>query len=221
MKIFNLSLIIFISLIINSYTYLFTIERAVTRHCFRKNITINGDKVSLSFSIIADPKILIDVDIKQRENNQRIYYGSSVDQGKFTSPSLKPGIYELCFYPHGSRKMHISFTYTSLYEDQNNQIFSKLASDYQMKTVFEDVNEIKQAYETIISNSRILADSRYSHLNLLNNIIGSIKRLTYLKLFIILILSVFQIYVIRKLFGNEKRVSVLKFGDNKSKENIL
>ena len=49
-----------------------------------------------------------------------------------------------------------------------------------------------------------------SVVNILNDIISSIKNLTFFKLGIVFLLSVFQIIVIQKFFGPDKRVSSVK-----------
>ena len=73
-----------------------------------------------------------------------------------------------------------------------------------------EVGDIKKVFGDIETNLKYAIDRKSRHFNILNDIISSIKNLTFFKLGIVFLLSVFQIIVIQKFFGPDKRVSSVK-----------
>ena len=74
----------------------------------------------------------------------------------------------------------------------------------------EGVNELKASFQSFEKNFRFIVDRRTRHTTILTDIITSIKQLTFLKMAIILVLSVFQVIVIQRFFGPDKRVTTVK-----------
>ena len=55
-------------------------------------------------------------------------------------------------------------------------------------------------------------NTKVTHLVYLYNYLKEIKRLTFAKVFIISFVSLFQIYVIQRMFGEDKRMNQIKTG---------
>ena len=102
---------------------------------------------------------------------------------------------------------YVNMEFYTLFEDNN---IKKLATDKEIKTINNDIREMKNALNDIEINSRHLNSRNFEHFLAMSMLISSIKRLTYLKIFVVAAISLFQIYIIRKFFGPEKRDIKLK-----------
>ena len=64
-------------------------------------------------------------------------------------------------------------------------------------------------------------NTKATHLAYLYNYLKDIKKLTFAKVFIISFVSLFQIYVIQKMFGDDKRLGQIKTREDNNKSDIL
>ena len=71
------------------------------------------------------------------------------------------------------------------------------------------VQQLKLAINDFDKNLGFLADRRSRHHIILTDMINSIKTLSYIKIGILILLSVFQIFVIQRYFGKDKRITKL------------
>ena len=86
----------------------------------------------------------------------------------------------------------------------------KLATDKEIKSINKDIKEVKDALHKIEINAKHINNRNFEHYVILHSMISSIKNATYLKIFFVVLMSGFQIYIITKFFGKEKRVSTIK-----------
>ena len=206
-----ISLIIFSLLLSYIKSFSFGVKDKYEKYCYKKYI-YKGDQITVSFVITSFPKELIHVELTyQKERNspkQMIYQVYDKDQGNYKSTKPEDeGYYELCFYSKKGKDIYVSMEYSSLYEDHN---IKQIATDKEIKTINNDIKEMKNAFDKIQANARHLNNRKYRHMVLLQKLIYSIKKLTYLKIFFVAVLSTFQIYIIQKFFGPDKRVSSIK-----------
>lgn len=213
MKFINIYFIflLFISFISHSYCFSFGVKDEYEKYCFTKFIK-EGDQITLSFVITSYPKELINADLSYRKNKNDpksiIYQVVDKDKGDYNSQnSLKEGYYELCFYSKKGKQYYVSMEFSTLFEDHN---LKKMATDKEIQTINKDIKDMKAQFEKIEVNSRHLIDIKYYLGSLLYSLTNSIKRLTYFKIFAIAVLSTFQIYIIQKFFGPDKRVTSIK-----------
>jgi hypothetical protein len=204
-----------------SFNFSFRVNDKYEKYCYSKYIT-SGDQIIISFVITSYPKELINVDLKyhkQKYDTRTIVYQVfDKDQGNYQSEKpLDEGYYELCFYSKKGKDYYVSMEYYTLFEDHN---IKQLVTDKEFKTINNDIKDMKAAFHKIQTNARHLYDRKFSHMSILKELIDSIKRLTYLKIFTVAVLSAFQIYIIQKFFGPDKRVSTIK-GSFSDKNNIL
>ena len=195
----------------NSYCFSFGVKDDYGKSCFTKFIK-EGDQITLSFVITSYPKELINVDLSFRKNKYEqksiIYQVENKDKGDYNSQnSLQEGYYELCFYSKKGKEYYVSMEFSTLFEDHN---LKKMATDKEVKTINKDIKEMKTQFEKIEINARHLIDVKYYLGSILYDLTNSIKTLTYLKIFANAVLSVFQIYIIQKFFGPDRRVTSIK-----------
>lgn len=196
-----------LSLITFSFEFLIKLNEKSPKFCATKIISAN-DKITMSYVVNAEIHEPIRAELKEIQTNTQLYHLPYGEKGTYSSQSpLKKGTYELCFYLLSRKELYVSWEFYTLYEDQNQK---DLASDIQVKNISREIDDIKSAVNNIESNARHLFDGKYRHLQILKEITTSIKRLTTFKILVITILSGFQVYVIQKFFGKEKRVTKIQ-----------
>ena len=89
-----------------------------------------------------------------------------------------------------------------------------IATDTQFKEVRQKIEEIKNGMRILEQNNKIIYNRKFSHFMYLSNYISQIKGLTFIKIIIVGIISLFQIFVIRRMFGDDKRMSQIKTNKN-------
>ena len=202
--------LIFLIFFSYSNSFSFGVNDRYEKYCFNKYVTA-GDQITLSFVITSYPKELINADFtyskEKHSTKAAIYQVTNKDSGNYKSQNPKEGYYELCFYSKKGKEYQVSMEFYTLFEEHN---LKEMATDKDFKNINKDVQELKNDIEKMQANARHLIDRKYWHNSILSKLTNSIKRLTYLKMFCIAVLSIFQIYVVQKFFGPDKRVSSIK-----------
>ena len=204
-------LIILSFLISFSFEFSFGFNDEKEKYCFKKYIQ-KGDQITINFMLASTEKELLHVLLTYQKDKfsqkQNIYEVIDKESGDYTSSNpTEEGYYELCFFSKKGKYLYVNTEFYTLYEDHD---LKKIATDKQIKTFNNDIKEIKNVVDKIETNARHLNTMKYMHLKILKEYITSIKRLTYLKIFVVALLSLFQIYVVHKFFGPDKRVSTIK-----------
>lgn len=190
-----------------SYCLLIEINDTRTKYCFNKKLT-EPDKIKVNYLITSDKAEKLKVVFDSKELKKVLFHEEGKQSGEYKSESPLPkGTYTLCFYPQEKKVYHVSFELSSFLESGR---IEEIAKDKDVKLMISDAIEIKQTFQVIEKNIKNSLDRTYRHNKTLDDIITSIKNLTLLKLSIIGILSVFQIIVIQRFFGPDKRVSTVK-----------
>ena len=213
--------IIFSFLISFSLSFSFSLPDEKEKYCLKKIIQ-KGDHITVSFMITSSQKDSIHVSLTyQKDKNspkQNLYEVFDKESGDYNSQNpTEEGLYELCFYSKKGKQLYINMEFYTLYEEHD---IKKVATDKEIKTFNNDIKEIKKVVDKIETNARHLNTRKYRHLKILKKYITSIKRLTYLKIFAVALLSLFQIYIVQKFFGPDKRVSTIK-GVFSDKDGVL
>lgn len=71
----------------------------------------------------------------------------------------------------------------------------------------DDVVAISETFEEIEKNIRFIMDRRNSHLTIINDIISAIRNMTFFKIAIIVIVSLMQIFLIKRFLGSGKKIT--------------
>ena len=214
-------LLIIYSLISLSISFSFGLSDTKEKYCFKKYIQ-NEDHITISYMVSSSQRDLIDVTLfyqKDKNSPKKIVYEiKQNERGDYNSQKPEEeGFYELCFYSKKGKYVYLNMEFSSLFEGHD---IKKLATDKEIKTFNKDIKEIKDVVDKIEMNARHLNTRKYRHLKVLKQYITSIKRLTYLKIFAVALLSLFQIYIVQKFFGPDKRVSTIK-GIFSEKDGVL
>lgn len=175
-------------------------------YCFYKDLT-EPDTIRFTYIISSEKSEKVQIIFNQTSPQKNLYLENEAQNGEYKSDILLPGEYVLCFISQESNNFYITFEFYSFIE---NGIVKELAHDQEVKQMSEGVNELKNSFQNFEKNFKFIVDRRSRHSKILNDIISSIKKLTFLKLGIIVILSVFQVIVIQRFFGPDKRVTSVK-----------
>ena len=214
-------LLLFSFLISFSHCFMFRLVDDYEKYCYKKYID-KGDQITANYIVASDKEELITVDLSYQkqgqQNKQIIWRVQDKDEGDYYSEQpLEEGTYELCFYPKKGEDFYVSMEFYSLYEEHN---LKDMATHQEVKMLSKEIKEMKAAIDKIEISAKHLNSRNFRHMSLLREIISSLKRLTSLKIVALAILSVFQIYIIQKFFGPNKRVSTIK-GSSSDKGAIL
>jgi hypothetical protein len=185
---------------------LLLIQKSKQRYCFSKDILEEKDYIEMSYIISSGKKENVYVSLTQKNGNKILFHQDKKQQGNFKTDILDFGRYELCFYPQTKADFYISFDFFSY---QETGVIKDLAIDKEFKNMRLGVQQLKLAINDFDKNLGFLADRRSRHHIILTDMINSIKTLSYIKIGILILLSVFQIFVIQRYFGKDKRITKL------------
>ena len=144
--------------------------------------------------------------LTKKKENKILFQQDRKQSGNYKSEVLELGIYELCFYPNTKSDFYLSFEF---YSYQETGVIKDLAIDKEFKNMSLGVQQLKLAINEFDKNLGFLTDRRSRHHIILTNMIDSIKKLSYIKIIILVLLSLFQIFIIQRFFGKDKRVTKL------------
>ena len=203
----QINLVILFGAICLSQSLLVKVTGKKEIHCFKKNF-LDDDTVTMSYMVVSEKPEKVKVVFYKVETNETLFIKESDQTGEYKNETpLTGGEYKLCFYPKYNNEFYISFELVSLYE---NGSMKDLAADKEVKQINENIKEISGLFGKIEQNLRYIVDRKYRHTTILNGIVDSVKKLTFLKVAIIGLLSVLQIFIVQRFFGPDKRVSNVK-----------
>jgi hypothetical protein len=202
----ELIIISIIFLFKKTYQTLLLIQNSKKRYCFTKEIVEEEDYIEVSYIISSSKKESIFVILTKKKENKILFQQDRKQSGNYKSEVLELGIYELCFYPNTKSDFYLSFEF---YSYQETGVIKDLAIDKEFKNMSLGVQQLKLAINEFDKNLGFLTDRRSRHHIILTNMIDSIKKLSYIKIIILVLLSLFQIFIIQRFFGKDKRVTKL------------
>ena len=214
---FKLILIFYILGNIN--TIMFKTEKSLREYCFFKTINSNDQFIFFNFASIGEKKEVVQAVLRQLTPERKVIHSlSQSEPGFYKTNPLQSGKYDLCFYPTSTNIFSINFNF---YSSEDGE-FSNIATDTQFKVMKVKMDDINIKMTTLENNAHNLVNTKFSHFLYLSDYIREIKFLTFIKILIVAIVSIFQIYVIQKMFGDDKRMSTIKTSKNiNSKSDFL
>ena len=199
--------------------FMINLNQYYPQYCFFKIIKEENQRIIFNYATIGEQKELINVTFTQITPKKNIIYSKFyLESDEYNSPELKHGKYNLCFIPNTKNEFKISFNFQTLEEDES---MNSIATDTQLKSIVEKVKKIKKGFTNLESNSVNLMNMKYSHLSFLYKYLKQIKDLTFGKLLVISLITLFQIYVIQKMFGEDKRMKRIKAGNINNKLDFI
>jgi hypothetical protein len=153
----------------------------------------------------------LNVTFKNKEG-KILYQEVTRQRGEYQTDVLPQGDYTLCFSPRTSNQYYISF---DMQLSSDSAVTKDLAKDKEVKGIKNGVLDLEKLFNDFEKNLKFIVDRRNHHHTILQDIVGSIKIISGIKILIIILLSIFQVFIITKFFGNNKRVSTIRPRDSK------
>ena len=211
-KLLNTKILIILFIIISSSKALkVKINGRQKDYCFTKSIYENEDTMKIFFLISSGRTEQLNVTFKNKEG-KILYQEVTRQRGEYQTDVLPQGDYTLCFSPRTSNQYYISF---DMQLSSDSAVTKDLAKDKEVKGIKNGVLDLEKLFNDFEKNLKFIVDRRNHHHTILQDIVGSIKIISGIKILIIILLSIFQVFIITKFFGNNKRVSTIRPRDSK------
>ena len=177
-------------------------------YCFIKSIYDVEDTIKIFFLISSGRTESVNVTFKNSDG-KILYQEVTRQRGEYQSDVLPQGDYTLCFSPRTNNQYYISF---DMQISSDSAVTKDLAKDKEVKGIKNGVVDLEKLFNDFEKNLKFIVDRRNHHYVILLNVISSIKTISAIKILIIILLSIFQVFIITKFFGSDKRVSTIKAG---------
>ena len=208
-KFLNTKILIILFIIISSSKALkVKINGRQKDYCFTKSIYENEDTMKIFFLISSGRTEQLNVTFKNKEG-KILYQEVTRQRGEYQTDVLPQGDYTLCFSPRTSNQYYISF---DMQLSSDSAVTKDLAKDKEVKGIKNGVLDLEKLFNDFEKNLKFIVDRRNHHHTILRDVVGSIKTISAIKVLIIISLSLFQVFIITKFFGADKRVSTIKAG---------
>ena len=201
-------LLIILSIIFSSSSLKVKINGLRKDYCFTKTIYEEEDTMKVSFLISSGKTEQVNVTFKNQDG-KILYQEVSRQRGEYQSDVIPSGDYTLCFSPRTNNQYYITF---DIQVTGQLTVIKDLAKDKEVKGIKNGVLDLERLFNDFEKNLKFIADRRNHHHTILKDVVGSIKTISAIKILIIISLSIFQVFIITKFFGSDKRVSTIKAG---------
>ena len=178
-------------------------------YCFVKSIYEVEDTIKIFFLISSGRSESVNVTFKNEEG-KILYQEVTRQRGEYQSDVLPQGDYTLCFSPRTNNQYYISF---DMQISSDSAVTKDLAKDKEVKGIKNGVVDLDKLFNDFEKNLKFIVDRRNHHYIILLDVVKSIKTISAIKILIIILLSIFQVFIITKFFGTNKRVSTIKAGN--------
>ena len=207
---FNSKLLIILSIIISISSLKVKINGKQKDYCFTKTIYETEDTMKIFFLISSGKTEQVNVTFKNKDG-KILYQEVTRQRGEYQTDVLPSGEYTLCFSPRNTNEYYISF---DMQIAGDSTVTKDLAKDKEVKGIKNGVVDLEKLFNDFEKNLKFIVDRRNHHHTILKDVVGSIKTISAIKILIIISLSLFQVFIITKFFGTDKRVSTVKAGSN-------
>ena len=201
-------LIILFTIISSSKALKVKINGRQKDYCFTKSIYENEDTMKIFFLISSGKTEQVNVTFKNKDG-KILYQEVTRQRGEYQTDVLPSGEYTLCFSPRNTNEYYISF---DMQIAGDSTVTKDLAKDKEVKGIKNGVVDLEKLFNDFEKNLKFIVDRRNHHHTILKDVVGSIKTISAIKILIIISLSLFQVFIITKFFGTDKRVSTVKAG---------
>ena len=204
----DFKLLIILSLIISITSLKVKITGKRRDYCFAKSIYEEEDTMKISFLISSGKTEPVNVTFKNKEG-KILYQEVSRQRGEYQTDVLPSGEYTLCFSPRSTSEYYITF---DIQVAGQSTVTRDLAKDKEVKGIKNGVLDLERLFNDFEKNLKFIVDRRNHHHTILKDVSTSIRNISTIKILIIISLSIFQVFIITKFFGADKRVSTIKAG---------
>ena len=178
-------------------------------YCFIKSIYEMEDTIKIFFLISSGRTESVDVTFKNKDG-KILYQEITRQRGEYQSDVLPQGDYTLSFSPRTNNQYYISF---DMQISGDSAVTKDLAKDKEVKGIKNGLVDLEKLFNDFKKNLKFIVDRRNHHYAILLDVIKSIQTISAIKILIIILLGIFQVSIITKFPGTNKRVSTFKAGN--------
>ena len=204
----NTKLLLILSIIILISPLKIKINGRQKDYCFTKSIYAANDTIRIFYIVSSGKHEKLTTTLKNPEG-KILYEEETLQKDEYTSDVLPSGDYMLCFEPHNDDQYYISF---DIQVSDDSSLIKDLAKDKEVKGIKYGVLDLERLFNDFEKNLKFIVDRRNHHHTILQDVVGSIKTISAIKILVIIFLSLVQVFIITKFFGADKRVSTIKAG---------
>ena len=204
----DFKLLIIFSVIISITSLKVKVTGQKRDYCFTKTIYEEEDTMKISFLISSGKTEQVNVTFKNKDG-KILYQEVTRQRGEYSTDVIPSGDYTLCFSPRTTNQYYITF---DMQVAGQSAVIRDLAKDKEVKGIKNGVMDLERLFNDFEKNLKFIVDRRNHHHTILKDVSTSIRNISTIKILIIISLSIFQVFIITKFFGSDKRVSTIKAG---------
>jgi hypothetical protein len=185
------------------------------KYCFYKYID-QTDNINLSYIISGENEEKVSSFLKYKE--EILYHQENKSTGEYRADAKETGTYELCFMPHSKDNYYISFEFFTNYE---KGLIHEIAKDESLHYMKKELNTVSLIFEEMEKNIKYITDRRNKHTDVINDIVQQIRNISFLKIIVIVLVSIMQVIIIHRFSSGKKtynynfsKVTSSLFADN-------
>jgi hypothetical protein len=168
------------------------------KYCYSKYID-TGDMIHISYIISGENEEKVNCVLSL--NDKAIFHQEALESGEYKEESKESGEYTLCFLPLNTNNYYISFEFFTHFEKGHTLDMAKDENVHSMK---KDVNNVALMFEDMEKNIKFIMDRRNKHTEVINEIGTQIRHISYLKIVVVVLVSLLQVFLIHRFFAGKK-----------------
>ncbi len=127
------------------------------------------------------------------------------------------GVYSLCFISKSNSDIVTSFEYFTANESGH---LINIAKNGVFEEIYKNVTTVSYLFEEIERNLKYYVERKETHAKIIEDVIALIGKLTFYKIFIILLITCLQIFLIRKFFKSDKQINYTNIPNDKVEKGV-
>jgi hypothetical protein len=196
---FSIFLVTFILAFINFSQTLKVIVEKGRDFCVNKEVE-KDDILKGSFVISGEKEDSVQVTLIGP--NSFLYYENKFGNylkpnGEFTITIETGGKYDLCFSNKYNHSSIVAFEFLTI--NESGHLLS-IAKDEVMEDMYKNVTNVSYLFEEIEKNLKFYAERKETHATILKDAMNTVQKVNIYKISIIILISLLQIFFIKKLF---------------------
>lgn len=170
------------------------------KYCYSKYIHL-GNTINFSFVISADDDETVNVSLTDNNHASLLELKES-NAHDFRTQAGASGNYHLCFFPRSQKEYYLSFEFFSNEEKGHTLDLAEDTNIHEMKNEVKDMAIMLEEMET---NLKFILDRRTVHHHRMAETAKSLQNISFAKVLGVLLITIMQILIIQRFFGNIQR----------------
>lgn len=168
--------------------------------CFHKHF-LKGEIIQITFAITGGQQVDKVNALLFDNSNNLVFEKLDAKNGALNNYNVENGgEFKLCFKPLSKGKININFNFNSSEEELLANSNKSLATDSSLRDMVKSTQKINVMMDKMMQNSNFLVNRRSEHTEIINSLISSLRTMAFIKFFVVVAISLVQIYFIRTFY---------------------